>query len=182
MSCHGGDPRYGIGGRSTSSGRIAYYRTAPPCKTVGGDRVCEKGIWTAEVDGTNERRLTPSKLGVGFPSWSPTGRRIAYMAATGRKGIGELWVMNEGGGGKQRLPIAAPYFPDLDSFVGSWSRDEKTIAVAATRLEGVRARPSPRPSCSESRWTAASHVSSSRCHGGSTTPASRALSCRPTAS
>ena len=120
----------------TSSGRIAYYRTAPPCKTLGGDRVCEKGIWTGEVDGTNERRLTPSKLGVGFPSWSPSGRRIAYMAATGRIGIGELWVMNENGGGKRRLPIAAPYFPDLDSFVGSWSRDEKTIAVAATRLEG----------------------------------------------
>ncbi len=120
----------------TSSSRIAYYRTAPPCKTVGGDRVCDMGVWTAEVDGTNERLLTPRKLGVGVPAWSRDGRRIAYMAATGKRGVGEVWVMNENGGGKKRLAIAEPFYPEIVNGDGlSWTPDGSFILVAATRLE-----------------------------------------------
>jgi Tol biopolymer transport system component len=120
----------------TSGSRIAYYRNAAPCKTAGGDRVCDKGIWTSELDGTNERLLTPRKLGVGVPAWSDDGRRITYMAATGRRGVGEVWVMNENGSGKKRLAIEEPYYPEIVNGDGvSWSPDGTTVLVAAARLE-----------------------------------------------
>jgi len=39
-----------------------------------------RGIWTADIDGTNLQRLEPSG---SAPYWSPAGNRIAYLAPTG---------------------------------------------------------------------------------------------------
>jgi len=119
-----------------SAGRIAYYRHLPPCRLDSqGGKVCSHGIWTGNLDGSAERRLTPLKLEVLFPEWSPNTNRIAYQASTGQAGVGELWVMKADGSGKRKLPIAAPFSYEYGNLVSSWSPDGKTIIVAALRVE-----------------------------------------------
>jgi Tol biopolymer transport system component len=127
-------------------GLIAYYRQAPPCRADGeGGMQCHHGIWTAQLDGSGERRLTDPKQEVGRPAWSRDGRRIAYLAGTGLRGSFELWVMNADGGGKRRLRIAAPfgYFPE--SIVPSWSPDAKELVVAGTRHDSSEPGAPPTP-------------------------------------
>lgn len=119
-----------------SAGRIAYYRHSPPCRLDSqGGKVCSHGIWTGNLDGSAERRLTPLKLEVLFPEWSPNGDRIAYQASTGRAGVGELWVMKADGSGKRKLPIVAPYSYEYGNLISSWSPDGKTIIIAGWRSE-----------------------------------------------
>ena len=77
-----------------SAGRIAYYRHLPPCRLDSqGGKVCSHGIWTGNLDGSAERRLTPLKLEVLYPEWSPNGDRIAvsgeYGASRGGRAVGD---------------------------------------------------------------------------------------------
>ena len=46
---------------------------------VGGD----EGIYVADADGKNPRRVTPDKLACGSPRWSPDGKRLAIAARRG---------------------------------------------------------------------------------------------------
>lgn len=62
----------------------------------------EADIYTINVDGTGERRLTDTPGLDGFPSWSPDGQRIAF--ATDRAGGNwELYVMDSDGTHQRRL-------------------------------------------------------------------------------
>jgi Tol biopolymer transport system component len=125
------------GAASGDAGVMAYYGNAPPCafNRSRQEIVCNHGIWTAKLDGTQPRQLT-RKLEVGLPSWSRDGRRIAYMAGTGRRGLGEVWVMSADGGGKKRLAIPEPFYPEIvNGDAVSWTPDGKTLLVAATRLD-----------------------------------------------
>jgi Tol biopolymer transport system component len=62
-------------------------------------------IWVVSGDASGERRLTPQKPGTGAlsPTWSPDGRRIAYVEYVDRSDASDLWVMNADGSGKRRL-------------------------------------------------------------------------------
>jgi hypothetical protein len=68
----------------------------------------QEGIYTINIDGTNERRLTTIEPGVSVttPTWSPDGKNIAYASST----YGErpylsagLYIMNSDGSDPRTL-------------------------------------------------------------------------------
>jgi dipeptidyl aminopeptidase/acylaminoacyl peptidase len=61
-------------------------------------------IWTARVHGTpHPRRLTTDGRSL-YPSFSPSGRKIAFTKKIGKKRCsGSIWVMNADGTGKRRV-------------------------------------------------------------------------------
>ena len=82
-------------------------------------------IWSASVQGGAPKQLThPGNPlgGHGAPSWSPDGKRIAFISSAGRGG-GEIWSVSAGGDEVKQLskqsgfdPVYAPdaesiYFP-----------------------------------------------------------------------
>ncbi len=72
-------------------------------------------VYTANVDGSQPKRITDTPLGDTFPAWSPDGRRLAFVRPG--KGI----VIADAHGGEERG--LAPAFP---SFL-VWSRDGKRL-------------------------------------------------------
>src|SRR5918997_1603260 len=69
---------------SSQEGQIALTRIT---NQTGMD--IESDIYTINVDGTAERKLTDTPGLDGFPSWSPDGTRIAF--STDRDGGGPSW-------------------------------------------------------------------------------------------
>jgi hypothetical protein len=61
----------------------------------------ESEIYTINVDGSGEKRLTDSPGLDALPAWSPDGERIAF--ATDRDGNWELYVMEADGAAQRRL-------------------------------------------------------------------------------
>jgi Tol biopolymer transport system component len=85
----------------------------------------EADIYTINVDGSGERRLTDSPRLDGFPAWSSDGERLAFSSARDG-GQSEIYVMNADGSGQRRLT----HTPEAESFF-SWSPDGERIAYAA---------------------------------------------------
>jgi Tol biopolymer transport system component len=67
------------------------------------DRDGERGVYVANRDGSNVRRIS----GPGYaavPTWAPDGRRIAFIRAeTGRPGVWNLWLLSLESGRSRRL-------------------------------------------------------------------------------
>jgi len=85
-------------------------------------------IYTIRADGTRLRRLTRESEFAFAPSWSPDGRRIAYISRS-LLGFDTPWVMNSDGTGKRQLGrfdvLHGIYNPTL-----KWSPDGTMIAFA----------------------------------------------------
>lgn len=88
---------------SAKNGRIAYMGLS------------DLGIFSIEPNGSDRRRLSDG-FDVG-PSWSPDGKRIAYVDAV----QGDIWTMKAGGGNKRRLTRNG------SSFEPRWSPNGKRI-------------------------------------------------------
>jgi len=68
-------------------------------------------IFTMDLDGSNQTRLTTSLAYDDQPKWSPDSSKIAFMS--GRDGNLEIYTMNADGSGQTRITnnLAADGFP-----------------------------------------------------------------------
>jgi hypothetical protein len=107
------------------------------------DRDGERGVYVADADGHNVRRIT----GEGFaaiPSWSPDGSTLAFVRAErDRPQVWNLWIMNLSTGRERRLtsyrygqPWGGSWFPDGRRI--AYSHEDRLIVLnlitGATRI------------------------------------------------
>jgi Tol biopolymer transport system component len=78
-------------------------------------------IYVKEVDGPGFNRLTTNPADDGYPAWSPDGRQIAFLRASGDRGM--LYLISPLGGGERKVA-------EVGSGPVSWSPDGKSIAFA----------------------------------------------------
>jgi Tol biopolymer transport system component len=112
------------------------------------DRDGERGVYIADADGRNVRRIT----GDGFaaiPSWSPDGSTLAYVRAErDNPKVWNLWIMNLTTGDERRLtsykygqPWGGSWFPDGKRIAYS---HEDRLVVLNLATDASRIYPSPR--------------------------------------
>src|SRR5918997_247077 len=107
---------------SSQEGHIAFTRIT---NQTGMD--IESDIYTINVDGTAERKLTDTPGLDGFPSWSPDGTRIAFSTDRDGGGNWEIYVMRSDGTHQRRLTNT----PEKDEGLPAWSPDGEKIAYVA---------------------------------------------------
>jgi Tol biopolymer transport system component len=109
----------------SEEGQIAFTRIA---KWEGTD--IEADIYTINVDGSAERRLTDTPGLDGFPSWSPDGQRMAFVSDRD-DGNSEIYVMDSDGAHQRRLTKTPK-----DEAIPAWSPDEEKIAYGTNVFFG----------------------------------------------
>jgi dipeptidyl aminopeptidase/acylaminoacyl peptidase len=94
----------------SSRGQIAFTRFVEPCP-------CRDDVYVARLGGTL-RRLT--YRGGHSPSWSPHGKKLAFVRSVGR-GVRNIYLVRRDGRGLRQLTRRGGYSP-------RWSPDGKWIA------------------------------------------------------
>ena len=84
----------------------------------------QSDIYVMNADGSRKRNLTRDRANDDLPTWSPDGRRIAFLHGRGR-GRGQLYVVNADGSGLRNLGRIAG--PALFASQLVWSPDGRTI-------------------------------------------------------
>jgi TolB protein len=84
----------------------------------------QSDIYVMNADGSRKRNLTRDRANDDLPTWSPDGRRIAFLHGRGR-GRGQLYVVNADGSGLRNLGRIAG--PALFASHPVWSPDGRTI-------------------------------------------------------
>ncbi len=111
---------------------IRYPALSPDRKRVAvlGSEGGPPDIWIHEVDRPVKTRLTTDDEADLWPTWSPTGDRLAF--ASGRTGRRDIYVKQADGSGE-----ASPLLltEDTAEYLTDWSRDEK-ILLFFRRLQG----------------------------------------------
>ena len=106
------------------------------------DRDGERGVYVANADGTDIRRVSgPGHAAV--PSWSPDGGRLAYVRADTRNPrVWNLWLLSLDSGVERRLTAfrygqtwAASWFPDGRRI--AFSHEDRLVVLD---LDGARRR------------------------------------------
>jgi len=135
--------------------RIAFVSSrSPSSRCKPGPGPCwdpfnrQSEIYVMNADGSRKRNLTPDRGFDDNPTWSPDGRRIAFLRVTGsyRHHGYHLYAVNADGSGLRKLGriAATAYF----SSHPVWSPDGRTIYVGrylvSTDGSGARKLPSIR--------------------------------------
>src|SRR5918994_1995246 len=105
----------------SEEGQIAFTRIV---KWEGTD--VEADIYTINVDGTAERKLTDTPGLDRFPTWSRDGQRLAFVSDRAGDGNWEIYVMDSDGTHQRRLTNT----PEQDEALPAWSPDGEQIAYA----------------------------------------------------
>ncbi|HYM60811.1 MAG TPA: S9 family peptidase [Thermoanaerobaculia bacterium] len=90
------------------------------------------GVTVADVDGSRPRLMAAGEA--DYPSWSPDGRSLAWVA--GRPASRQLWVARLGGGAPRRVTHVNGYLAEP-----LWSPDGKSIAFLFIENAGRAAGP-----------------------------------------
>ena len=144
------DPEYGaLGGEyipfadaSSNAGRVVFntcfYTTALPPPKV--PNYFQSEIATADFDGSNPRRLTENTFEDIFPSWSPDGKRIAFLSVDDWPypiiGTSLVTMSPEG---EDWQVLAAPSEAGIAPYPPAWSPDGERLLFM--RLEDGPAKP-----------------------------------------
>lgn len=133
-------------------GAANYHATMSPDGTriaYDSDRGGVRGVYVANADGSNSRRIS----GAGYalvPSWSPDGKRVAFVRAEPgrRQQVWNVWFADPDTGQLHRVtnhtlgqPWGASWFPDGQRLAYSL---EDRLMVADLRTGLVRGYRSPR--------------------------------------
>src|SRR5918994_7892239 len=105
----------------SEEGQIAFTRIV---KWEGTD--VEADIYTINVDGTAERKLTDTPGLDGFPTWSRDGQRLAFVSDRAGGGNWEIYVMDSDGTHQRHLTNT----PEKDEAALAWSPNGEKIAYA----------------------------------------------------
>jgi TolB protein len=108
-------------------------------------------IFTVNPDGTRLRQLTHGGSGslADFPSWSPTGKRLAFAFSPTPSAPARIWVVRRDGTNEHRLADDRKGFQDFDPNFGPSGRaivftrcrpDEGVCAIWRMRANGTHKR------------------------------------------
>ncbi len=86
-------------------------------------------IFVLDVDGGNARRLTNNNAYDDYPSWSPDGKKIAFVSGT--SGTEDIYVMDADGGNQRRLTVDAS-----SNIRPMWSPDGRQILFQSASPTG----------------------------------------------
>jgi WD40 repeat protein len=129
--------------------RNYHVQPSPDGRTIAfdSDRDGERGVYIAKRDGTDVRRISGDGY-AAVPTWSPDGRRLAYIRAeASNPNVWNLWVQSLDDGHVTRLTNyrygqtwSASWFPDGQRICYS-HEDKLVIASLDTGREQVFASP-----------------------------------------
>ena len=99
----------------------AHLRMSPDGERIAfdSDRDGTRGVYVADANGTTVRRVSGEGFGA-VPSWSPDGRRLAFVRAEpSRPSVWNVWTVDLGSGEMKQItshesgqPWGASWFPD----------------------------------------------------------------------
>ena len=97
------------------------------CSTMDGNAE----IYTADADGTKVKRLTFNSAIDTAPSWSPTGREIAFTSDRLGTGTPQIFIMDAEGSNVRKVSFGGNYHD-----APSWSPDGERLAFVS-RVDNV---------------------------------------------
>jgi Tol biopolymer transport system component len=121
-------------------------------QSCGGRRVAEDPAQVMNADGSGKRNLTRDRAQDDYPTWSPDGRRLAFLRGPQGFCSYQLYVVNADSSGLRRLTLRVPEgTPETTGHCKGkagelvWSPDGRTIYFGRylVRTDGSGARRLP---------------------------------------